>query len=57
MGAMFSKPKVPKAAAPKVIPMPNEDQTAEARRRSAAAQMARGGRQSTILTSNDTLGA
>lgn len=57
MSAMFSKPKVPKAAAPKVVPMPDESQVAEARRKSMAAQQARGGRRSTILTSNDTLGA
>lgn len=58
MGAMFKKPKIPKAAEPKVVPMPvvDEAQQAEARRKTALRQSARGGRQSTILSQGDTLG-
>lgn len=57
MSAMFSKPKMPKAATPKVLPMPDEAQADEARRKATLAQRARSGRRSTILTENDTLGA
>ena len=56
MAAMFSKPKIPKAATPKVIPMADEAAIAKTKRKSLAAQSARGGRQSTILSQGDTLG-
>lgn len=56
MGAMFSKPKVPKPTPPKVLPMVDEAALEETRRKSRATQSARGGRQSTMLTSGDTLG-
>lgn len=43
---------------PPVVPMPDEQQLKTSRRRQAtAAQLARTGRQSTILTDSDRLGA
>ena len=55
MGAMFSKPKIPKAAEPEVVPAVDEDKIAETRRRSRAQQRARGGRQSTMLSGGEGL--
>lgn len=56
MATLFAKPKIPKAAAPKVVPMADEAAIQQTRRRSLAQQAARGGRQSTILSQGDTLG-
>lgn len=61
MGGLFSKPKLPKAVTEtaKKTPPPMVDDTAlaAAKRKSMAAQSARGGRQSTILTDmGDKLG-
>ena len=42
---------------PPVVPLPDEEDIARAKRRSSAAQLQRGGRDSTILTGNsDRLG-
>lgn len=52
-----SAPAVVQPAAAPVIPMPDEEAITRAKKRSTAAQMARGGRTSTMLTdSSDTLG-
>ena len=58
MGAMFKKPKMPRTAEPKVVPMPVPDDqaAAQAKRKTLARQSTRGGRASTILTSGETLG-
>lgn len=56
MATLFSKPKIPKAAMPKVIPMADEAAIQKARRKNLLQQSARGGRQSTILSQGDTLG-
>jgi hypothetical protein len=44
------------APPPPVVPMPDEEDIKRAKRRSAAAQLQRSGRQSTILTDSDRLG-
>lgn len=57
MGGILKKPKVPQAAEPKVVPMPDvQTVETEERRRSARQLASRRGRQSTILTSGETLG-
>lgn len=56
MGMLFSKPKIPKAATPKVVPMVDEAALQRTKRKSLMQQSARGGRQSTILSQGDTLG-
>lgn len=52
-------PAAPVLAKPEPMPTPDEDAMKRARQRSIAAQLARSGRQSTILTdqSSDFLGA
>lgn len=40
----------PAAATPAVMPLPDDDKIAQARKRSIAAQLSRGGRDSTMLT-------
>ena len=56
MASMFSKPKTPKSAEPKVIPMalPGAGEAANKKARAKASN--RGGRASTMLSSGDTLG-
>lgn len=56
LGSLFKSDKPP--APPPVTPMPDPADTAEAKKRQAAAMLGRSGRQSTILTdpSSDKLG-
>ena len=54
-------PPAPVVTPPPVMPLPDDDEIAKVRKRSLAAQLARRGRQSTILTDpvtggGDTLG-
>lgn len=56
MATMFSKPKTPKSAEPKVIPMAQPGKAEEAGRRARAKATQRGGRASTMLSGGDTLG-
>lgn len=56
MGGMFKKPKIPKAAEPTVVPMVQPEQVEKEKQRTVARARARGGRQSTMLSGNDTLG-
>lgn len=59
-GALMPKPQAPAATAqaPKVMPLADDQAVADAKRRSMMAQMQRGGRTSTMLSSDsDTLGA
>ena len=56
MASMFSKPKTPKAAEPKVIPMAVPEEAAAANKKARAKASSTGGRQSTMLSDGDTLG-
>lgn len=56
MAAMFKKPKIPKAAEPKVIPMAQPEKVEQERQRTITKARQRGGRASTMLSSGDTLG-
>lgn len=59
MASLLSGPKAPPApAAPTIMPTPDDDALAAARKRKMAADMSRSGRVSTILSdgSSDTLG-
>ncbi len=57
MGSLFSGPKAPPPpAAPTLMPTPDSDAMAQARKRKVAADMSRSGRVSTILSDSDTLG-
>ena len=56
-GLKPSKPKYPKIPPPKVMPMADDETQKRAKRRSIAAQLARKGRASTIMTQDrETLG-
>lgn len=61
-GSMFKTPKMRQpliAAAPKPMPVPDDEAMAKARKKSVAAVMGRSGRASTILSDNggsDSLG-
>lgn len=46
-------PPAPAVEPPAVMPLPDDDAVAKARKRSIAAQMRRRGRQSTIMTQTD----
>jgi len=50
------KPKMPNIPEPTVMPIANDDEQRKARRRAIAAQMARSGRASTIMSNKETLG-
>ena len=50
------KPKYPDIPEPTVMPTANDDEQRKARRRAIAAQMARSGRASTIMSDKETLG-
>lgn len=60
MGGLFSKPKPPKPTPPPVIKppaaLPDEPKLAKNRKKQAEATRVRGGRRSTILSENETLG-
>jgi len=49
-------PKMPNVQEPTVMPTANDDEQRMARRRAIAAQMARSGRASTIMSDKETLG-
>lgn len=61
--SLLNKPKAPKqqklpALAPvTVMPTPDDDAVRRARRRNLISQLAQSGRESTVLTSSDTLGS
>ena len=50
------KPEYPDIPEPTVMPTANDDEQRKARRRAIAAQMARSGRASTIMSDKETLG-
>jgi hypothetical protein len=53
-GLMKKEPKAPRESLPGVLPTEDSALVAEAKRRSLQAQVARGGRNSTILTDSDS---
>lgn len=55
MASMFHRPKTPKPAKPPL--MPDEATLLKARKRSISMQQGRSGRQSTMLSDRDRLGA
>jgi hypothetical protein len=55
MSSLFSKPKMPKPAAPPLLP--DEKTLAKAKKRSIGAQKMRSGRASTLLSDSEYLGS
>lgn len=51
------QPKLPALAPVTVMPTPDDDAVRRARRRNLISQLAQSGRESTVLTSSDTLGS
>ena len=57
MGFLFKAPKAPKMDPPPVMPVADDEAIRRAKKQSIIRQMSRGGRESTILTSDsETLG-